>query len=587
MDNSRVVLKGSERKAIPQAESLLTTPAPGRLKAPGSGLHPDEQVEVTINLRRKQEIPHETIISGGLDQKAMERDHGIADSDLILVTSFLREYNLRLVEVHPGSSSLKTAGKLSDLEKAFGTHMENVLVSDKVFRQRLGAITIPANLDTIITGVFGLDNRPQAMPRFRLMPHNALAFSPLDVAKLYDFPSGDGSGQTIAIIELGGGFSPADLSTYFTSLGINNPSVVAIPVSGGTNAPTGISGGPDGEVMLDIEVAGAIAPKANIRVYFAPNTDKGFIDAINAAVHDTISPTVVSISWGGPEETWTEQTLMAIESAFQTAASMGIPVTVASGDQGSTDGTSSLTVDFPASAPHALACGGTHLEGQTSITNEVVWNRNGGASGGGVSNFFSKPSYQDSIKVPSPSQPGGGRGVPDIAGDAAPETGYRVRVDGIDTVVGGTSAVAPLWAGLIALMAQNLASKIPFLNPILYNNPQVMNDILIGNNDTGGGDGNYQAGPGWDPCTGLGSPNGMKILNMVKSSLGIENQALASNNQGLPNQPSNTTQPGNQPAVAGLNTREDVLKEISNQIAQVSSKAIDALNEIMKSLNKI
>jgi kumamolisin len=274
--------------------------------------------------------------------------------------------------------------------------------------------------------------------------------------------------------------------------------------------------------MLDIEVSGSIAPGSKIVVYFAENTDAGFLNAITTAIHDsTNAPSILSISWGGPESSWTQQAMTSMDEAFQSAAAMGVTVLVAAGDDGSTDGVTDgeQHVDFPSSSPNVLACGGTKLVGSgTTISSEVVWNEeanNEGATGGGVSGFFALPSYQSSAGVPASSNPQGfaGRGVPDVAGDADPTTGYNTLVDGQSGVIGGTSAVAPLWAGLIALINQGIGKPVGFINPLLYQNPNAgdFNDITSGNN------GAYSAGPGWDPCTGLGSPIGVKIA----SSLGV------------------------------------------------------------------
>jgi len=271
--------------------------------------------------------------------------------------------------------------------------------------------------------------------------------------------------------------------------------------------------------MLDIEVSAAVAPGAKIVVYFAPNTDQGFIDAIGTAVHDTTNnPGVISISWGGPESSWTAQALSALDAACQSAAALGITITVAAGDNGSTDGGTGNNVDFPASSPHVLACGGTKLSGNGStITSEVVWNEQAtgeGASGGGVSNVFPLPSWQANANVPAPSVSTGGRGVPDVAGDADPETGYQIRVDGQSMVIGGTSAVAPLWAGLIALNNQQNGKTAGFIQPQIYaaKGASAFNDIVSGNN------GAFSAGPGWDPCTGLGSPIGAKLIALLGAS---------------------------------------------------------------------
>ena len=214
--------------------------------------------------------------------------------------------------------------------------------------------------------------------------------------------------------------------------------------------------------------------------------------------------------------------MMAFDAACQSAAALGITITVAAGDNGSTDNVSGGQnhVDFPASSPHVLACGGTTLAGSGStITSEVVWNElanNEGATGGGVSNVFLLPSWQSSAGVPKPTNSAGGRGVPDVSGDADPATGYVIRVDGKSMVIGGTSAVAPLWAGLIALANAQNSKSAGFIQPAIYaaKGKAAFNDITSGTNYSGTPVG-FKAGPGWDPCTGLGSPIGTKLITAV------------------------------------------------------------------------
>jgi kumamolisin len=323
----------------------------------------------------------------------------------------------------------------------------------------------------------------------------------------------------VGILELGGGYATADLSTYFQGLGLAAPSVTAVSVDGGTNAP-GQDTDADGEVMLDIEMVGAIAPGAAIAVYFAPNTDQGFIDGVSTAVHDTTNkPSVVSISWGQSEDSWTAQARTQMEQILTEAAGLGVTVTVAAGDGGSSDSVTDgeQHVDFPASAPHALACGGTTLDvANGQITSETVWNDPGdGATGGGVSRQFPLPSYQASAKVPDNVDTGSsGRGVPDVCADADPNTGYQIRVDGSDETIGGTSAVAPLWAGLIARVNHALGVPVGFVQPRLYPllGTAAFHDITSGNN------GSYSAGAGWDACTGLGSPDGAQLLRGLGTS---------------------------------------------------------------------
>jgi len=409
----------------------------------------------------------------------------------------------------------------------------------RTFRGRIGSIHLPEALQDRVIAVLGLDNRPQAQahrywhdmtgnvtparpPVKPALGHPQLrAYTPLELATLYDFPAGDGAGQTIGIIELGGGYSTADLNAYFTSLGLSAPKVVAVGVGGAENAPSDDPNGPDGEVMLDIEIAGALAPQANLVVYFASNTDAGFLSALNTAIHDTSHrPSVISLSWGGPEPSWTTQALDALDDVLQGAAAIGVTVCVASGDSGSSDGVGDGAdhVDFPASSPYALGCGGTRLTSTGTgsgivITAEQVWNdgANGGAGGGGVSAHFALPAWQNGLSVKRGSAaavPLEKRGVPDVAGDADPESGYQILVHGEQTVVGGTSAVAPLWAGLVARINGTRATPLGYLNPRLYSTPGLCHDIATGSN------GGFGATQGWDACTGLGSPNGKQIASL-------------------------------------------------------------------------
>ncbi len=268
--------------------------------------------------------------------------------------------------------------------------------------------------------------------------------------------------------------------------------------------------------MLDIEVAGALAPGAHIAVYFAPNTDQGFVDAITQAAHDTThKPSVMSISWGSPESGWTQQAITAMTSAFQDAAEAGVSVFAASGDglavDGATDG--KAHVDFPASSPWVVGCGGAKLQLQgDKLGAESVWNSNGGGTGGGISDLFPVPTYQSDVALPPSANSGAapGRGVPDVAGDADPDTGYVVVVDGKSEVIGGTSAVAPLWAGLFALVNEAAGKPVGQPHAVLYANPSAFNDVKAGDNKSNGI--GYSAGPGWDACTGLGTPKGAAIV---------------------------------------------------------------------------
>jgi len=521
------------------ADRKERTPLTGSERAPIRGARdvgnadPNETIEVVLRVypvARKEggQLPLEGNVSRDMSREEYEATFGADPEDIKKIEEFAQENHLTVVEADAGRRIVVLRGTVKDFAAAFNVELRQYQYAGGTYRGRTGPVHIPAGLQDAIEGVFGLDNRPQAKPHFRLLQQDSAirsttpggTFTPLQLANLYQFPDADGAGQCIGIIELGGGYNVSDLQKYFQSLGIGkNVEVSAVGVGNGENKPTGDPNGPDGEVMLDIEVAGAIAPAASIVVYFAANTDAGFLNAITTAVHDkTHNPSVISISWGGPETSWTTQALQSFDSAFQAASAMGVTVCVAAGDDGSTDGVSDGKnhVDFPASSPNVLACGGTKLSVQGSKLSETVWNElpNDGATGGGFSSFFTtRPAYQKSISG------GAGRGVPDVAGDADPETGYQVLVDGESAVIGGTSAVAPLWAGLIARLNQNLGSDVGFLNPVLYRNPNVCNDVTAGNN------GAFKAATGWDACTGLGSPRGTDIANALKPPTTLRDSA--------------------------------------------------------------
>lgn len=515
---ARITLKGSER--IPLSGSHPAGPA-----------DPNERLQVTVLLRRRgsqafrDRVDKLRAAANGspefLTREEFARQFGADPADISAIKSFAAQHGLTVVEERPHRRSVVLGGTVAQFEAAFGVKLQRFEHASGSYRGRVGSIEVPTELDGIVHAVLGLDNRPQAQPHFRLLNGPArkrhaapAAFTPIQLASLYDYPKSDGQGQCVGIIELGGGFTQADLQDYFSKLGITaTPNVTAVSVDGGANTPTGDANGPDGEVMLDIEVVGAVAPGANIAVYFAPNTDAGFLDAVTTAIHDTTNkPSVISISWGSAESNWTAQAMTAMDEAFQAAATLGVTICVASGDNGSSDGVSDGAdhVDFPASSPFALACGGTSLKASGSkISSEVVWNdgAGGGAGGGGVSSFFPVPTWQSETTATNGSGavPLKNRGVPDVSGDADPQTGYNVRIDGTDTVIGGTSAVAPLWAGLLARINQLAGKPVGYLNPQLYKNPQALRDITQGNN------GDFQASPGWDACTGLGSPDGQKV----------------------------------------------------------------------------
>jgi len=537
--DSIVPLPGSERTALP-------------LAADAGPVDGTQRIEITLIIRRRAPLP-QALVEGPttVTRDELAQQHGIDPADLESLRAVLAAHGLAITETHTGGRRVKIAGTVADLSRTFGAELRLVRSPHPVagqppvvHRYREGALQVPAELAGIVLAVLGLDDRPQARPQIRhAAPAGArtaagagaapaaaqTSYTPPEVAAFYQFPVGtDGTGQTIAIIELGGGFAASDLDPYFAGLNLPVPQVTAAGVDGATNQAGQDPRGADGEVLLDIEVAGGVAPGAAQVVYFAPNTDQGFVDAVSTAVHASLTPSVVSISWGQSEDSWTAQARSALDAAIADGAALGVTVCVAAGDNGSSDGQSdgASHADFPASSPHALACGGTSLHGDTAtgvISAETVWNDGPGqgATGGGVSDTFGVPSWQAVAGVPARAGTAGGtgRGVPDVAGCADPATGYQVLVDGQRMVVGGTSAVAPLWAALVCRLAQSIGQPFGLLQPALYagvtagQSPAGFQDITSGNN------GAYAAGPGWDACTGLGSPDGTALLSAIQAGL--------------------------------------------------------------------
>ena len=493
-----------------------------------------------------------------LTHEQLAEQHGASKEDLDKVEAFAQQHDLFVVRRSAPARTIELRGKLADLRAAFHADVGMYHHSTGTYRGRQGEITVPQELQPIITGVFGFDTRPKhrattsgrrstpspgktsgasganrarkaasAKGSAAAGPGGQNGVASTEFASRYNFPTQsngtklDGTGQTIAIIELGGGYRTSDLKVFFHEIGVKTPTVASISVDTAASNPT-TADSADGEVMLDIEVAGAAAPNATFAVYFAPNNgDKGFIDAISAAVHDAErKPSVISISWGGPEDPTDQMGINEFHDLFASAGALGITVCVAAGDHGTADEISGqwdgkIHVDHPACDDLVLACGGTQIDNGI----DVVWNdgtpldQGGWATGGGISEVFTVPSYQTAAnKIISIDDGKPGRGVPDIAMSA---TNYFTRVDRQEGASGGTSAVAPLMAALVALLNQGKQKNVGFLNPFLYSNVAkgVVHDVTSGTNAITNTVKGYNAGPGWDPCSGLGTPDGTAILN--------------------------------------------------------------------------
>jgi len=518
----RVTLAGSERADLPGARRL-------------GPVAPDERISFSVVLAPRDATAaadrHEAATHGDHAQRAYVSPDDVAsvfgaDPDAVArVVAFADAHGLHVDEANAAQRTVRMSGRVADVCAAFETAVERFEYEGTVFRGRVGPLTIPDDLAGIVTGVFGIDDRPVSQ-------HTAAAaapgsrsnlLTPLQVAAAYAFPPFDGSGQSIGIVEFGGGYRASDLSAYATHMGTAAPQPVDVAVDGAANAPQPAPADAamfdiDLEVAMDVEIAATLAPGARIVVYFAPNTTQGWHDALATALTDTQNrPSVLSVSWGAVENShfFSAAVMQDISALLAQAAQMGVTVVFSSGDFGSAAerGDGLAHVLYPASDPNALACGGTVLSVDASgaIEREVVWHDGDNASGGGISDVFEVPPYQAGASIPPSCNPDArvGRGVPDVAGHA---DCYPIVLRGAATTARGTSAVAPLWAALVARINQALGRRAGLLNSVLYAlDPAAFNALASG------GNGGYSAGDGWDACTGLGTPNGARILAAMQS----------------------------------------------------------------------
>jgi kumamolisin len=568
-----IPISGSNRPPLPGAKLLRKT-------------DPKKTITVSVYLRPNPHTASEAAskITTLSEQLPQERRYlskpelaamfGADPKELQAVENWAKSSKLKVVEADVAKRRVKVSGTVAAINKAFGVQLNDYHHPDGYdYRGREGQLHVPESLYGIVESLLGLDTRRVGRPRLRrraahkvewqnFAPSRARqgsgnpapsnqwpgTFFPPQVAELYNYPSDlTGKNQNVAIMSFNGapdgnphgGYSAVALKTYFVNvLGGSAPSLTNVVVMGPGNSPGADTqaseqqGDSTGEVMLDACVVGSVAPGANIFMYFTEFTTQGWVDALQDAITGNNNISVISISYGNPEDdpegAWTTAGVQTVNNAFQAAIAAGITICCASGDDGSGDGVASgAHVDFPASSPYVLGVGGTKLVASSlsppAMQSEVVWNevsQNDGAGGGGVSSLFTKPSWQDQANVPPSANPPHqvGRGVPDVAADADPVTGVVVmHIDGKHLEpIGGTSAATPLWASLIARLNEGLNARCGFINPVLYAkcSTGVLNDITSGNN------GAYEARTGWDPCTGLGTPDGVKLLSALSAAVG-------------------------------------------------------------------
>ena len=517
---------------------------PGSERAPVAGARAtgnvmaDERVEVSVLVRpgpgQRDLADNEALVDKPpaqrhyLSRDEFARHHGAAAADIAKVAEFAKAHGLAVVEASAARRTVVLSGPAAALSEAFGTTLQQFEHDGGTYRGRTGSLSVPANLEGVVEGVFGLDNRPQATPHFQVLGVDESASSRArrePRSRRRNWPRSTTSRPVPTAVasaspssSSGGGFKPADISAYFTGLKLPVPDVRAISVDGGRNHPTNANSA-DGEVMLDIEVAAAIAPKATIAVYFAPEHEPGLPrrdhhrrsrQRQQAVGHlDQLGIGRIELDRSGDD---------AVRQGFPGCRQPGRHGLLRSrrqrlgrrrhGRQAACRLSGVEPVRARLRRHQADRVGHGHRQ-RSGLERERQDQRDRRRR----ERLLALPAYQKNAKVPVVA--GGskaGRGVPDVAGDADPNSGYRVRVDGQTLVIGGTSAVAPLWAGLVALMNQKLGKPVGYLNPLLYGSvvgKGAFRDIVNGNN------GSYSATAGWDPCTGWGSPVGSKLFKAL------------------------------------------------------------------------
>ncbi|MBV9101162.1 MAG: S8/S53 family peptidase [Candidatus Dormibacteraeota bacterium] len=492
--------------------------------------------DVTLMLRERpgaptllQSLEWTRAAAAHLTDAQLRARHAPAHSDRESVMAWARHNGLRVLHEDPATRRISLRGTTARLGELFGVRLERFRAdaSSVEYRGHAGPVRVPALLQDVVRGVYGLDDRPIARTHLREPDASRAAlvsYDPPDIAAAYAYPPlprfGEGLHLVAGMIELGGVTHSADLAASFTRLGLLPPAILNVSVDGTVPQPD--PSGADLEVALDYQVLGAMvmamAPRARLTIvtYNAANTERGFIDAVATAASDEVNrPLAVSISWGAPEDGWSEQGMRGMDSAFAAGALRGVTYSAAAGDAGSTDASDDgrQHPEFPASSPHVWACGGTTLLAVGGhVISETVWNElalGAGAAGSGVSRVFAPPAYQTGAGLHPRSADGGlpGRGLPDGAGVADPVTGWNVVALGRLRVTGGTSAVAPMYTALWTLVAGLRDRRIGMPHPALYAaRGRGFRDIVQG--DTGGP---YAARRGWDTASGWGSPDGRAI----------------------------------------------------------------------------
>lgn len=439
-----------------------------------------------------------------IDRKALALQTGADPADVELFRRYCERFGLSIILSH--WRSVTVSGPVEKLIDAFGA---TVAIfeddSQRRFRHRSEALHVPSDIAAVVHGIFGMHQWPRSRKIGALQRH-ATPLMAKDIAARYRFPEADGSGQTIAVVQLRGIFKPDDFDQCMRAQGLAPAHPVVKRVDNAA-VEHEIATTKDLEASLDVQIIASLAPAARIVVYETPDDERGFLDAIREAIFDEENaPSVLSLSYGWPEHLWTPIALNILDDLLTAAALAGMSVFCSSGDNGAElDYDGKPHVLAPASSPFAFACGATVIASDNA--QEQAWEK----SGGGFSERFGVPQWQDTVaSAAARYKTSQGRGVPDVAAQQSP--GYYVIMDGTEVAAAGTSAVAPVWSALTARINQRLGARAGFFAPILYrkSGKALFVDVV------GGSNGTFQAGAGWDPCTGLGVPIGVAIESALR-----------------------------------------------------------------------
>lgn len=554
--------------------------------APVGAVEQDLPLQVTVVLRPRNPRAHDAGPALHPAERPILSTHDLAewydpgDHRVLLVKKFADAHGLSVKQVSRARHDVVLDATAERFARAFGVTLQYFEAEDAHYYAYDERVRLPRELRAATENVLGLDSIPTHRTHARAARHDAHAAIPT-IERQYAFPAVDARGRRIALLEFGGGFSPEDVTAYASRLGISDPRVTPVTVAG----PTGVHGGnapldravaaaiarewkasvpiatlmkkhhkdmgafmASMEVTMDIELALALGGGAAVDVYFAPSGVDGWRRALYAAIglpvggadgaHPPV-PTVMSVSWGESESVFGTDQLRMIERTLIAVGRAGVAVCCSSGDWGSVNsspkpGVAAIpNVNFPASSPSVLACGGTRLlpgDSTDDARSEVAWDERvfgvSMATGGGVSGFFKRPKTQADVKVRPAARtwraPANGNGakraVPDVAANAALSSGPAITFAGEDLVGFGTSAAAPICASLLTRVSASVGHSVAGIEAWLYTDDAkaCCRPVTKGDNDvTNGKVAFYRADKGWNACTGLGALDGEKIVTTL------------------------------------------------------------------------